>query len=195
MSIRVVEAPTVYLLTRAQAKAQLNVLFDDDDAAIDEAIEEAQDMVEAMTQRRYCPQVLEWVLEGWDNRMVLPLAPGGDSSKATIVSVKYCDQNGVLQTLDPSLYWDRPAGATRAVQRRWFAVWPWVGDGAERVVIRFQITSTPADAAKRALRAMKLLVAHYYAHREAVVGVENRDSSAPLPFGVEENVDAERWNA
>jgi hypothetical protein len=92
------------------------------------------------------------------------------------------------------MYWVRPAGATVAVKRQWFAVWPVLGDGAERVVIRIAISSAADDAPKGVIHAMKLLIAHWFAHREAVVGVENRDSSAPLPFGVEELVSSERWS-
>lgn len=196
MALRVVVQPDTFLLSVDEAKAQLNVTFADDDALIEAYIGAAQRIVESLTQRRYCAQTLEWVRDSWCDRMVLPVAPGGDSSKASIVSVKYADTAGVQQTLDAaSLYWDVPAGPTRAVRRRWFAIWPWLGDAAERVVIRFQITSAPADASPGVITAMRLLVAHFYAHREAVVGVDNRDSSAPIPFGVEQCLDDERWDA
>lgn len=196
MSLRVVTPQAVWLLTVEQAKAQLNVAFADDDDLILSYIKAAQRQVESMTQRRYCPQVLEWVRDDWCSRMVLPVAPGGDSSKAAIDLVQYADTTGAMQVLDAaSMYWDAPAGPTRSVRQRWFAVWPWLGDAAERVVIRFTISSEPEDASPGALTAMRLLIDHYYTHRSAVVGVDNRDSSAPLPFGVEENVDDDRWDA
>ena len=37
-----------------------------------------------------------------------------------------------------------------------------------------------------------LLVGHWYEHREAVVGVDARDSSTPLPLGVDRILDAYR---
>ena len=40
--------------------------------------------------------------------------------------------------------------------------------------------------------AVKLLIGHWYEHREAVVGVEARDSSTPLPLGVDLILDGYR---
>lgn len=195
MSIRVVDPATTWLLSKDEAKLQLAVDFADDDDLILAGIKGAQGYIEGETQRRYCPQILEWVVDSLCSPMILPVAPGGDCSKIEVVSVTYADINGVAQVLDPALYWVRPAGATVAIVRRRFAVWPWVGDAAELVVIRFAITSEPADASPEVLTAIRLLVAHLYKHREAVVGVDNRDSSTPLPLGVEACLTGERWEA
>jgi uncharacterized phiE125 gp8 family phage protein len=187
MALRVVTPPEGLLLSLEDAKAHLDLVRTDQDALVTGLIAAAQRHAERVTQRRYLPQVIEWVRDSWCDRMVLPIASGGDSDKIAIASVKYADQLGAMQTLDAAtMYWDRPAGPTRAVVRQWFAVWPWVGDAAERVVIRIAINSTAADAPPEVLTAMKLLVGHFYEHREAVVGVENRDSSAPLPIGIDE---------
>lgn len=197
MAVRVITPATQLLVSRDDLKAQLRLeqTDTDSDTQIDALNAAAQALVEMMTQRRYGAQVLEWVRDSWCDTMVLPLAPGGDSSKVTINSVKYADLEGVQQTLDPAtMYWVRPAGPTQSVVRQWFAVWPWLGDAAERVVIRFTIASEPTDAPANIIHAIKLLVGHWYANREAVVGVNNRDSSGPLPLGVEELVDAERWS-
>lgn len=196
MALRLVTAPADFLLTRAEAKAACNVIdFVDDDDLIDGFIAAAQDIIEAETQRRYCAQKLEWVLDGLAP-VILPLAPGGDCSKISVDFVKYADlATGVMTTLDPTQYWARPCGATLKIVPRRFVYWPFVGDAAEPVVVRFSITSTPADAAPKAKLAAKLLVAHFYEHREAVVGVDARDSSTPLPLGVETALTGERWEA
>lgn len=196
MSVRVVTAPIVTVVTLADLKAACRVeaAVTDDDAVITALGAAAQRQVEAMTQRRYSAQVLEWVRDGWESRMVLPLAPGGDCSKISVEWVKYYDATGTQQTLDPSLYWVRPAGQTVAIVRRWLSVWPLRWDGQEPVVIRFDITSAPSDAPAGVVQAIKMLTAHWYAHREAVVGVENRDSSTEIPFGVEQLIADERWS-
>lgn len=198
MALRVVTPPTGGLITLDEAKAQLRLdsSFTDDDALVSALILAATRAIENRTQRRYLAQTLEWVREDWDNPMILPVAPALDSSKAAITWVKYVDLDGTLQTLDPSVYyWDRPYGATRSIVRKWYVIWPWLGDGAERVVIRFGITSTAADVPDDVKHACKLLVSHYYQNRDAVVGVENRDSSTPLPLGVADLLlNGETWS-
>ncbi|HEY3694069.1 head-tail connector protein [Phenylobacterium sp.] len=194
MSVRVITPPTETVTAVDEAKLHLRIDASDEDDLVDALTWAAQGQIEATTQRRYCAQVLEWVRDCWGDQMVLPVAPGTDCSKITVVSVKYVDTTGALQTLDPNLYWVRPHGPTLAVVRRWFTIWPWLGDGAERVVIRFSIASTAGDAPFTVKAAAKLLIGHFYAHREAVVGVDNRDSSAPLPIGVEQLLNAERWD-
>lgn len=193
MALRTVTPPTGGLITLDQAKAQCRVDHDDDDDLIDALVMAATDLIERETQRKYLAQTLEWVTETWSERMCLPIAPGGDCSNAAIVSVKYMDLTSTQQTLDPSLYWDRPVGRTRALIRQWYAVWPLLGDGAERVVIRINITSTIADVPPGVVHACKMLVSHFYENRDAVVGVENRDSSTEIPFGVERFLSPERW--
>jgi uncharacterized phiE125 gp8 family phage protein len=194
MAIVVLQPPaTGGLIALADAKAQLRVDWDDDDALISAYITSASRMVEASVQRRYQPQQLAWIREHWHSPMVLPVAPGGDSSLIEINSISYVDLDGDTDQLDPSLWWARPFGDTLGVVRRWFAVWPLLGDGAARVTITFSIgeDSAPSDLA---IQATKLLVSHWYEHRDAVVGVDNRDSSTPLPYGVEQLLSPERWS-
>jgi uncharacterized phiE125 gp8 family phage protein len=195
MALVVVTPPTAGqgLISLADAKSQCNIDYEDDDALLGGLILAATKAVEANVQRRYLPQTINWIRHDWWHHMKLPIAPGGDSSQIVINHVGYTDINGCPQVLDPCLYWSRPDGDTLAVVRRWFAVWPLLGDGAARVTINFSITpdSVISDAA---VHACKLLVSHWYQNRDAVVGVDNRDSSTPLPLGVESLLTFERWS-
>ncbi len=193
MALRVVTAPAAGLISLAEAKAQLRVQFDDDDALIGALVLAATDQVQVNTQRRYMPQSLEWILQDWGDHMVLPVAPGGDSQGIEITGVTYVDENGATQTLDPSIYWARPHGDTLRLVLQWYQIWPWLGDGPDRVLISFDITEDSV-ASPMAKHACKLLVSHWYENRDAVVGVDNRDSSTPLPFGVEALLSPERWS-
>ncbi len=193
MALRVVTAPAAGLISLVEAKAQLRVQFDDEDDLIGALVLAATDQVQANTQRRYMPQSLQWILQDWGDHMVLPVAPGGDSQGIEITGVSYVDENGATQTLDPSIYWARPHGDTLRLVLQWYQIWPWLGDGPDRVVISFDITED-SDASPMAKHACKLLVSHWYENRDAVVGVDNRDSSTPLPFGVEALLSPERWS-
>ena len=193
MALRVVTPAKGTIVTLAEAKAHCRVDANDEDDFIEGLILDAGELLEAETQRRFLTQTLEWVRECWDDPMVLPIAGPTDSSSIAIGAITYTALDGTTQTLDPSLYWDRAAGQTRKVVRRWFVIWPWLGDGAERVVIRFTVTGTAVNTPRKIKRAALLLISHWYRNRDAVVGVDARDSSTELPLGVEALVSGERW--
>jgi uncharacterized phiE125 gp8 family phage protein len=195
MALRVVTAPTRALLTLADAKQQLRVDYEDDDLLITALIAAAGDQIDDLTMRRYASQTLEWVLNGWSSQMVLPIAPLGGFGNIAVTSISYVDLSGAEQVLDPSQYWARPYRQTLAIVPRWFVIWPWLGDGAERVVIEIAIDVDEIALPPAVTHAARLLVSHWYANRDAVVGVDNRDSSGPLPFGVEQLLSAQRWSA
>lgn len=194
MSVRVITPPSGQLVSLSDLKAHLRITWTDEDAYVTALGAAAMTAVENWTQRRYLAQTLEQVRTDWAQSMLLPVAPGGGSPAGSIVSVKYTASDGSTQTLDPTVYyWDRPMGETRAVVKRWFVLWPILGDGAERVVIRFAVTGDITTVPAGVQHAVKLLVSHWYANREAVVGVENRDSSTPLPLGLDTLLMPERW--
>ena len=193
MALRVVTKPKGELIPLDDAKQQLRVDFDDDNDLITGIIRAAGRRIEAITARRYLAQTLEWGRDCLANPMVLPVAPGGDSASIAVDWVKYFDLQGVQQTLDPALYWARPIGPTLKIVPRWFVVWPWVGDGPERVTIRFHTIGDPSCVSDNVRHACRLLVSHWYRNRDAVVGVDNRDSSGPLPEGVEQLLFDEQW--
>ncbi len=195
MSVRVITPPSGVFVSLADMKAHLRVTWTDEDSTITALTYAAMAVVESKHQRRYFAQTLEQVRDHWDERMVLPVAPGGGCSAGSIVSVNYCNSAGVMTMLDPTTYyWDRPMGETRAVVKKWFTMWPFLGDGAERIVIRFAITGDITTINPNVQSAVKLLVSHWYQNRDAVVGVESRDSSTPLPYGVEELLMSEMWS-
>lgn len=195
MALRTTVAPSGGLVSLDDAKRHLRVDFGDDDPLISALILASSSLVEAMVQRRYLTQTVEWVLDHWQSPMALPIAPGTSSSKIVINSVKYVDLTSTTVTLDSTLWWSRPISDTLEIVRRWYAVWPILGDGAERVVVNFTITGAQSDVPAPVQHAVRMLVSHFYRNPDAVVGVDNRDSSGPIPFGVEQLLSAERWTA
>ena len=193
MALRVVTPPAGGLVSLDQAKAHLRVDDDDDDDLIEALLLSASSMIEAETQRRYLTQTIEWVLDRWPTGP-LPIAGPGDSSDLAIAGVSYADETGAAQVLDPGLYWDRPAGETRELVQRWSTQWPFLGDAAERVVLTVEVTGDADSVPPQAAAACKLLLSHLYQNRDAVVGVESRDSSTPLPMGVEYLCSPLRWS-
>jgi uncharacterized phiE125 gp8 family phage protein len=202
MTLRVVVKPSSpNLISLDEAKAQLRLQdVDDDDALITRLIGVASRTVETHVQRRYFAQTLEWVCETWPSGKPFPIAGVNGSVGMAVESITYVDTLGEQQTLDPSQYWVRPAGETIKIVPRWFVIWPWLGDGAERVVVRFTVpdpddrTDEDSGAPDGAKQAACLLVSHWHAHPDAVVGVENRDSSSEMPLGVDAALWTECWS-
>ncbi|HET6969968.1 MAG TPA: head-tail connector protein [Phenylobacterium sp.] len=194
MALRLVDAPTSLLVSLSEAKAQLRVTSSAEDAVITRYLKAAQAEAERLTQRRYAAQTLEWILDGFCDDLVLPVAGAGDASEMTVDFVKYVDLQGVTQTLDPTAYWVSPAGPSLRIKKPWTVFWPILGDGAERLVIRFSIADPDPTAHQDVAQAIVLLVAHWYANREAVVGVDARAVPVALPLGVTDLLPPP-WNA
>ena len=187
-----VAAPSGDVVTRDEAKAHLRVAFPDDDVLIDGYIAAALGAVDGPKGAGICLLEQQWrlSLDGFPCRsglarrepsIEIPLGP-----VTSIDQITYLDQNGDQQTLDPSIYvYDLDAKPVR-IQRAFGQAWPAVRCQPGSVKVKFTAGfGAAADVPDDLKIAIKLLVGHYYEHREAVVGVDNRDSSAPLPLGVD----------
>ena len=129
-----------------------------------------------------------WDWDFWDfgsRGIRIPLAP-----VISIDSVTYLDGTGQRQTLDPAVYaYDLDAQPV-VVRPASGQFWPPSLSNPGAVKISFTAGYASAAAVPADLKqAMLLLVGHWYANREAVVGVNNRDSSAELPLGVQPILD------
>lgn len=195
MALRVITPPQPPgLITLDQGKAQLRVLDGEEDTEIQGMILAASQLVESYVSRKYIAQELEWTLERWHDPMVLPIAPYAGWDQVTINSITYGALDGTTQTLDPEIYWVRPAGPTVKIVKRWFVIWPFLGDAAQRVVINFSVGGDVTTVPWSAQHATKLLLSHFYQNRDAVVGVDGRDSSTELPLGVKSLLTDEMWD-
>ena len=192
-----VTAPSGDIVTLGEAKAHLRVDFADDDDLIGGLIEAAIGAIDGPKGVGVCLLTQQWRLSldglpctgSWWRRepsmrrsIEIPLSP-----VISVDEITYLDLGGVRQTLDASLYvYDLDAKPLR-IERAFGQVWPQARHQPGSVKVTFtagfgeDATGIPADLKA----AMKLLIGHYYVHREAVVGVDNRDSSAPLPLGVD----------
>ena len=180
MAVRVVTAPSGPLISLADAKLVTGIDTADtsQDSLLTALLDVATTNVEFATQRYYRACTLEWTRDDWAEEMRLPVAAGGGAAYLKINSVKYAALDFSTQTLDPGVYWERPQGETLAVVRRWFSVWPFLGDGKERVVINFSILSgvvVPSSIKQAALMVLgtvyEMTTRSPYLTREHVEGV------------------------
>lgn len=168
-------APAAPVISLAEAKRHLRVLHDDDDADITELVEAATAAVEgpngigvALT-----PQTWRLSLDHFPCEIIIPLGP-----VTSISSIAYTDADG-----NPAIVGTWRADLDQQPVRIWparNAVWPSLvcEPGAVKVTFVCGYTEAPAD-----LKAgIKLLVGHFYEHREAVT-TDLRAIDLPLGVG------------
>lgn len=114
-------------------------------------------------------------------RIHLPLPP-----LIAVASIAYVDPQGATQTLDPSQY-AVLEGPVAAIDPVWGVTWPATRHQARAVTITFSCGygAASTDVPKSLIVAIKMLVGHFYANGEAVVGIDQRGTPMPTPLGVD----------
>jgi hypothetical protein len=202
--VRVTEPAPI--LTVAEAKAQCNVLHDDDDAKFDSLIQTATDWLdgtEGYLGRSLGPQTWDWLIDGWDwphwitpeslsrpfqdphhRGLVVPLPP-----LISVAEIAYIDTAG-----HPATWTDYTLHAVRApiragvIRPAFGRFWPPVQRSAEAVRIRFTAGYIRSDGASPPTiveavpytikAAMLLTIADLYASRETFV--DSRSAAIPI---------------
>lgn len=177
--LRIVDKASADPVSLAEAKAQLRITDSSNDVVIRGLIPAATKLVQAMVQRAFMAQTLEWVLPCWRSRICIPIAPVEASG---IKSIKYVDwTTQALTTLDPSLYVVQTEGESVAIIPKYATIWPIVFPFApEPIVIQFDAGADSADDVPANVKAAILLqVRHLYSvgehnpmlRRDLVIGV------------------------
>lgn len=184
MSITRITGPALEPVTVAEAKRHCRVDMSDDDALFADLISAATRHCEQFTHRRFISQV-------WDDRRdavpayvwTSPLGP-----VVSIDSVSYVDLDGATQTWSSALYrTDIPDGDAAGPARLtpiYGGQWPQARSITNSFVVRMTVGygASAATVPSDIKAAIKLMVGHLYANREAVnIG----NIVTPLPLAVE----------
>lgn len=171
--VRTVE-PAAPAISLAEAKRHLRVLHDDDDADIAELVEVATAAIEGPNGIGVAlsPQTWRMSLDHFPCEIIVPLGP-----VTSITSIAYTGADGNPATV-PSWRADLDQQPLRIWPAR-DAAWPSLvcEPGAVKVTFVCGYTQTPSDLKA----ALKLLVGHFYEHREAVT---TDLKAVELPMGV-----------
>jgi uncharacterized phiE125 gp8 family phage protein len=163
--LRIVEKPTSDPVTLDEAKAQLRIKSSDtsNDVLIQGLIPAATRLVQALVQRVFVSQTLEWVLPDWRPELCIPIAP---VAKDGVKSIKYVDLSTETQlTLDPSLYVVQTVGdGIIKIFPKFATIWPIVFSfSPEPVVINFVAGyQDAADLPANVKVAILLQIRHLY---------------------------------
>ncbi|MBA3853337.1 MAG: hypothetical protein C0503_02920 [Gemmatimonas sp.] len=141
----------------------------------------ARDHVEQYTGRRLITQVWREDFDRFpcDRPLELLLAP-----VASVDQVQYVGEDGVLTTLDPAEYVVESTGLLARIRPAYGLVWPSTRDiwAAVQVTYTVGYGDTPAEVPASIRAAIKLLLGHLYANREAVI---TGTIASALPLAVE----------
>ena len=136
-----------------------------DDATLTGALAGALKLAQHYTQTSIGEQTLELALDAFPvSWITLPRGP-----VTGITSVKYLDQAGVLQTVDPGAYKLDTYGTPARLFPAFGTSWPSARCEVNAVLIRYVAGVLAADIDPAVLSALKLIVGHLYEHREDTV--------------------------
>lgn len=180
MTLERLAAPALAPVSLAEVKAQMRVDHDEDDVYIGTLIDAAVDMVDgtgklgrAMVTQSWC----QWVDQapGW-----VPLRMGPVQA---LTGVDYYDAAGTLQAATLSDFEVFRDGELYLAKPKSGAAWPaaQVRPDAIRITWDAGFGDAAADVPAGIRAALKLIVAHWYEHREAVTGT----APAQLPLGAQ----------
>lgn len=201
--------PARYPLSIDEAKSQLNIIETPDwDARIAGLIAAATSYVENYTGRALITRGYKGFLDHWPRLAEVSGmaqdygAPGPWPEPSAwltrrwveiprpplqaISAVTTFDDDDNATVWDVSSYYVDTSSTVGRLVRRRDACWPPVCRAANGIEIQWTsgYGDSPGDTPEPIRHAMLLLISHWFENREAVVGVEGRDSSTPLPLGV-----------
>lgn len=180
-------------VTVASCKLDLKIQHNADDELLEDYISAACALVggkSGIVGKVLTAETWELKLRAASSCIVLPLSP-----VQSITSINYFDSENAAQSLDVddfALYGDEDSAF---IEPKTGVNWPTVFNRRDAITIRFVAGfGAPADVPKNITRAIRLIVAHWYENRTAVlVGVTAQE----LPLAVESLLGISRkgWSA
>lgn len=160
-------APAVEPLSLDEARQHLRLDDHADDDYLASLIVVAREWIEERTWRALISQTWDFYFDRFGDPLMLGRPPVASSG----LSVKYLDDNGVLQTLATSVYELGQRNGIGIVRRKYGQVWPSARDVEDAVVVRAVCGygANPSDVPAKYRHAMRLLVHHWYEQRMPVV--------------------------
>ena len=180
MNWKVSTLPTTEPVSRTEMKLHLRVDHATDDDLIDGLTQAAREWCEAYEGRAYMTQTITAYMDSFESETELPRPP-----LLSVTSIKYYDTAGSQQTLSSSYYDVDTTKEPGRITLAYGYSWPAVRDVVNTVEIIYKAgyseTEDDSDSVPaRVKAAMKLLVGHWYEHRESASEV----NISEIPIGI-----------
>lgn len=194
-SLTVITGATQEPVSLAEAKAQCRVTASDEDGLIAGMLLAARHHCENHTHRVFSTQTLALSIDqNWPTvfdfatarnchrRIVLPKPPA-----QSVSSISYIDTTGATQALASNQYQFSKGDIHGYIDQAYGVSWPAVRCQPDAITVQFVAGygGNPSNLPESIRQAILMLTAHFYQNREAVVGVDMRNSPLELPLGVE----------
>lgn len=180
MGFSVVTPQTIEPLTLAEAKTQLRVLSTNEDDLITALIVAAREYAENFTGRALITRTLDYSIDAFPAaKILIPIAP-----ISSVVSVKYVDGNGSVQTWDATKYVTDLTKGFGEISLAFGETFPTARSIANAITIRINAGyGANADSVPQSIKqAMLMLISHWFDNRAGIaVGVQ----VAEMPLAVE----------
>lgn len=171
-TVQITTPPSTEPVTVDELKAQLRLNDDSEDTLLAEYIQIAREFFEAYTMRAVHPTTFRQYLDRLETDINLMR-----SQVRSVVSVKYYDTNGTLQTLSTNDYTTDTVSCPGTVTIHNL---PAVSSTKSPVAyVEFSAGWDTDKVPKMVKSAIRLLAAHFYQHREA----HTENPIEALPFG------------
>lgn len=187
MGLAVTTAATQPPVSLAEAKEHLRVDHDVDDALIVSLVRAAVEYAQSYTKRQFVLATFDYTIDQFPpgTSIVMPRSP-----LSSVTSVSYIDSDGASQAFTTDDWSAKTDTIRGSVQLGYGKSWPDTRCVVDAVTVRFIAGyASVAEVPEAAKAAIKLMVGHWYEHRESViVGT----TATQLPLAVDALLDTLR---
>jgi uncharacterized phiE125 gp8 family phage protein len=178
MSWKVTTQPTIEPVSLAEAKLHLKIETADtaDDTLISALIKAAREYCEGFQNRAYIEQSITLKFDDFADEIIVPKPP-----LISVTSIKYIDVNGTQQMLAATVYAVDTTSEPGRITLAYNQSWPSIRGDANGVEIIYKAGygATAAGVPESVKVAIKLLIGHWYEHRESV-NIGNITTEIPM---------------
>jgi uncharacterized phiE125 gp8 family phage protein len=166
MGLTLTTAPTIEPVTLDEARLWLRLDAHDEDDTVTNLVRAARNYVETVSGRSLITQTWTWTMDGFTDALYCPVSP-----VSAVSSIKYYDSNNALQTLSAATYEYDLHEDIAVIEPVSSSTWPstYTRIDAVAVALVAGYGATPNTVPEEARTAIKMLVAHWFTRRDALV--------------------------
>lgn len=166
MHLRLITPSTASIIATSDIKSHLNIDISNDDVMLGDLVKVAERYVENYTQRQFLTATWEMKLDHFPSCDIKIPRPPLQSVAITYID----DDDGSTVTLSSSLYRVLPGDTYGRIEPAYNETWPATRSVGDAVTITITAGATGSSAVPlEAKQAVKMLAAHWYVNRTAVV--------------------------
>lgn len=179
--LTVVTPPATEPITLAEMKLHSRIDNSDDDTLVEGLITAARMHLEQMSQTRFITQTLTLSCDDFPDNGILYL----EGPVQSVTSIEYYDLDGNIQTWSDEFYQVDTTANPARIMPMYNSFWPEYLDDYNSVIVTYVAGFGNAAAVPALMKqALKMLVGHWYSHRETTTETQAYE----VPYAVDQIV-------